>query len=568
MRLVSSGDGKYNLSSTRFNYLNVTIEDEKEFVRVIIYVNRNKILMGASESSEEIVTEGILFSDPDTQINMNEWKREKGKNALFITGLSGSGKSTLSSELAKKHNAHVIHLDLFEHPHEVLAEPRDNVKHYKGWLLIHDYYNKVRPEIKNVNFNKDTVKKFIDEFDRFIEWLFKEIDNDHDNLYIVEGVQIISTIHPDYAKKISNKPLIIMGTSAIKSMLQGGLRDMGSIFGVISHMLSIGKLKEYKSNYDQLQTFKKMRLELAKESYELSAVYEDGKCDHCGAKIPDGETKCKKCGWTSIKTSDNEAVDESIEVLLTRPDIHAKKVVSLFHGTTTKYDTLQPVSKTMGTRLSLPRYTIYLTDDYNVSYIIPLMKLMTDYAKTHDKIDRKNDYSYDMDKGIFYLRSSIYNDELLQYLKDSKVYIYHVDIDTKDLTVGHVPNEFSVDKELSNEITRIEVLSYNIFRKYITILKDDDMDKQTEIFNNRKGPYITLLDKLLYRTLSPEREIAKFYLKNFVKNPLNKTTEGIEWSDGTTMDRCPYCATALSAESAYCDNCSMPTAAWRWNSDI
>ena len=62
----------------------------------------------------QILTENYIFSKDDYCLNLENWKREKGKNVLFITGLSGSGKTTLAKKMEKEYGAYMFELDGIE----------------------------------------------------------------------------------------------------------------------------------------------------------------------------------------------------------------------------------------------------------------------------------------------------------------------------------------------------------------------------------------------------------------------------------------------------------------------
>lgn len=131
--------------------------------------------INSRQSIEDTLNEAYLFSKDDIIMNLDSWKKEKGKNVLYITGLSGSGKTTLSNDYAKKYKAKLIELD--------------DLGQYDG-------------KGKDAFIKKHTI-------------MMDKVDKDYGNLYIIEGVQIF---HMD--SYLKGKPLIIKNSSVVKSLLQ------------------------------------------------------------------------------------------------------------------------------------------------------------------------------------------------------------------------------------------------------------------------------------------------------------------------------------------------------------
>src|SRR5699024_2907760 len=124
--------------------------------------------------------EGIILNGKNIELNFDKWKREKGKNILFITGLSGSGKSTLAEEYEKKYNAYMFELDGLEHRYDSSGNAK--------------ILEKVREECPDYdNYYKDHSQKVINNINAIWNAADKALEimkNDYKNLYIVEGVQL------------------------------------------------------------------------------------------------------------------------------------------------------------------------------------------------------------------------------------------------------------------------------------------------------------------------------------------------------------------------------------------
>ena len=149
----------------------------------------------------EVVQESVIFDEKDLYINFDKWKKEKGKNVLFITGLSGSGKSTLSEKLEREYNAEMFELDGLE---------GNFLKKYK---TIHP---KIGEMLDSKDFFKLTDEEKFEEYKKFISWLRSEMHSRPDTLYIIEGM-ILYSLNPETLK---NSSLIIKGSSMLTSIIR------------------------------------------------------------------------------------------------------------------------------------------------------------------------------------------------------------------------------------------------------------------------------------------------------------------------------------------------------------
>jgi uridine kinase len=164
------------------------------------------------------VQESAVISNPDTYMNFELWEKVRGHNILFITGLSGSGKSTLATELAKTNDAEVIRLDGFEHDFDS--------SNYK----ILDSFKAKHPEMLPhfENHWKDAIsanlKYVIESLTLYMTYVIKTLYTHPNKLFIVEGVQLY--FDDEIIDFIKGKPLIIKGTSALKSYSRQIKREM------------------------------------------------------------------------------------------------------------------------------------------------------------------------------------------------------------------------------------------------------------------------------------------------------------------------------------------------------
>lgn len=161
------------------------------------------------------VTESIIISETDIWHNFDEWKPEKGKNILLVTGLSGGGKTTLSYELAYKHKAEVFQLDWCQHPGQMQDSPE--TPNYGLWQYVKSKQGKYFG--KGIGVSKAWHQVVIDTFNCIREYANKNPNK----LFIVEGVQIPGHLH-DY-DGINDFPIVIKGTSLLVSLIRRFERD-------------------------------------------------------------------------------------------------------------------------------------------------------------------------------------------------------------------------------------------------------------------------------------------------------------------------------------------------------
>lgn len=162
--------------------------------------------------------------------NLDKWGKDPQHNALYITGYSGSGKSTTAFSLQRPGDT-VVHLDGYVEPgdHRDIQDKRFNA-----------YLNKEVPkwrDMKQASTDQSGLKRFskeywdvVDSFTRAIEsYSAAEFYKNH--RVIVEGVQIADDWwgNPDQFK---GKPMIVLGSNAIKSYSRAFQRDSSGIKSV------------------------------------------------------------------------------------------------------------------------------------------------------------------------------------------------------------------------------------------------------------------------------------------------------------------------------------------------
>ena len=156
--------------------------------------------------------------------NLDKWGKSRNSNVLYVTGLSGSGKSTLAQEIGKRHNADVIHLDMYFN--KMSRETRNAYQnkdfnsyldeHVKDWKKIPDMIDKKKNDPK-------TWKK-VDEFAKASEEFGKQ-QYDKDKKVVMEGVEILGKTLYEKVSAYKDKPTIVIQTSALLSSIRGSIRD-------------------------------------------------------------------------------------------------------------------------------------------------------------------------------------------------------------------------------------------------------------------------------------------------------------------------------------------------------
>lgn len=195
----------------------------------------------------DIILESILLNNNNLHINTDRWT-DGSNNVLYITGHSGSGKSTLAENTSKAANAIVIGLDTFEHNHYIQKSTK------LGDLLVLKYLKSSgnQKKLDKILALDDTIKKydlFMNEFNKFFNWLVNCVESDKRNRYVIEGIQIIFYVSPEF---FNNRSLILTGASMITSIYQR--------FIMRKDPLTISSLPEifsfYKTNEKLINIFK------------------------------------------------------------------------------------------------------------------------------------------------------------------------------------------------------------------------------------------------------------------------------------------------------------------------
>jgi len=130
-------------------------------------------IIEAEEASEEPQQRDTI------EYNVNKWKKKKGANILYVTGLSGSGKSVLAKDISNTSGATHFQLDWLD-------------PNYRGVLPKNTLIRKIN---KSKSFHSRVLQ------------IRDLMEADYKTLYVLEGIQILR----DYtASELEGKSVIIM----------------------------------------------------------------------------------------------------------------------------------------------------------------------------------------------------------------------------------------------------------------------------------------------------------------------------------------------------------------------
>jgi uridine kinase len=212
------------------------------------------------------VEANLVLNTDDIYYKFDEWKPQKNKNILLVTGLSGSGKSTLANDLYEKYKAKVVYLDAFDQ----LDTSAGNT------YMIEDFFAKKKIDYTQYKRVWDIPDIEYDNIlNEFFEFCVSEIYKDPHNLYIIEGLQLYAYI--DKAA-IENLPMVIKGTSYLTSQYRRLMRDNSDsknvIRPIISELKHIG-LAAFKINLKDQRILKKLKTELQPKKRGSDGMFGD-----------------------------------------------------------------------------------------------------------------------------------------------------------------------------------------------------------------------------------------------------------------------------------------------------
>lgn len=183
---------------------------------IVDYSDNHEKIDNDTPIEDEVLDESYVFSKEDLYINFEKFESGKS-NVCLITGLSGSGKTTLSEQIAKKYNAELIELDIFEHCY---GFSDDNLA--RAGQVFYDYLSAHKDIWDKLKKKAIKGKELGKEIDKFVHYCISWCKKDKSKKYVIEGVQIYSFMT---YKEVKSFPLIIKNTSMIKSIIQRWKRN-------------------------------------------------------------------------------------------------------------------------------------------------------------------------------------------------------------------------------------------------------------------------------------------------------------------------------------------------------
>lgn len=169
---------------------------------------------------KQSINENVFINRKDEKKNLDNWgTKENQDNILYITGFSGSGKTTLSKEYASKYNAEILSLDNLDFIWDESLKNRFVLKAFKEFPKYKSALEK--SSSAGVFNSEDDYKTFAELYPKVVKYIIDEMHKEKSNLFIIEGIQILYEVFPI---NLSNVPIIIKGTSGVKSFIRRTIR--------------------------------------------------------------------------------------------------------------------------------------------------------------------------------------------------------------------------------------------------------------------------------------------------------------------------------------------------------
>ena len=182
-------------------------------------------------------------------------------------------------------------------------------------------------------------------------------------------------------------------------------------------------------------------------------------------------------------------LNEDIETMLVYNKLYRQKSVTLYHGSTKRYDTIIPNSINVGTRLSKERNSSYWSNDKGTSIVFGITNLLFGLnIKNYEYLYTKKD-----GKVMLAIEESD-KDRAINALRTYKIYIHEIEIDPKTIGIGQAREvrEFTIDKEVTP--TKSYSVPYNELIKEIIFVPSLDDPKLQRMHK----PKSRLIKKLVY----------------------------------------------------------------------
>ena len=212
--------------------------------------------------TQYMLSEGYVFDDKTIAVNLYEFESGK-KNKLLLIGHMGAGKTTWA-EFLSKNEAYMVNGRYPARKPRVKWQGID----YLYWTLFKKHFRskglkQTDPEVK-----KELIKLVRKEVIKLLK---------SNERIILEGVDFIDLYReaPEYRKLILSQPMILIGLSALRAGIRGGIRNMGRGDGEgwreLYWMTQIN-MKEFESTFKMMRRDAKSLPNAVVEPYKIPSL--------------------------------------------------------------------------------------------------------------------------------------------------------------------------------------------------------------------------------------------------------------------------------------------------------
>lgn len=249
-RLAEAVINTINWESTNENYSDLpAITYLNRSQRILETLTKNtgyyNNLMETWNTVSDRLMEGVIFNGKDKAYKFDEWKPQKGKNILFITGLDGS--FTKAYQLSAEYDAVVFHTSFLFYDEDRLdyIEEKDR----SGLSpLLHEVRTRCRLSDARIG-----IVKWQDMLKKMLAVVIDYANKNPDTMFVVQGRELSEIAD---MKELYKYPNYIMKPSDLKILL-----NKANMNGIKSIPEEYRRIKHDKPNYKQYEKNLKSNLE-------------------------------------------------------------------------------------------------------------------------------------------------------------------------------------------------------------------------------------------------------------------------------------------------------------------
>ena len=430
------------------------------------------------------LNESYVINEKD--IYYNKEKFDKGEiNLCFITGHSGSGKSTMGRNMASKK---VDWYDL----DDVMSNwnfTDKNLKEYGD--LIYTFFKTVGSKYRYQSYEewKEKLKGKDDSYyeipliNDFINYSIRYAKSHNNMKYVIEGVWLFHYSRPEILKDYA---VYIKGTSMLVSKFRGAKRDSADAenkfkqVGVFSKNFLLKRWKVFFNDEKKIEKWRNYYKNLCESTSIINESF-------------------------SIKEI-SEQLNETFETRFAEPFL--PKELTLYHGSSKKFDKIIPNAKNTGTRFSSFRMSSFWMKVQQSAILFAILQILED-NKCDDEyyfIDIPNE------KIVFHKGMKNYFDKLF---KNKKIFIYEKTIPTKYISRGHFSGIHEYTLDIPVKPDNIYELNYSEFKNYIDYT-DKILSREEIIKMTTKNA--TFGEKIIYYKLGTDYNKKRRYMNLLMNN--------------------------------------------------